>query len=242
MHSANVLSFPAATPEQRITLEKITLNREGQGVFDQLCVSFSASGLSIVMGPNGAGKTSLLRLLTGLETPQSGQMTLPAGRTSLVFQRPVLLRRSVAGNLAYVLRLNRVPRALRPMRLAALLTLAQLTDQAQLPAHRLSGGAQQRLAFARALANDPTLLLLDEPCAHLDPASTAQIERLIRHALEQGTKVILVTHDIAQARRLGGEITFLSHGRAVEQAPAARFFTSPQSAESRAYLTGHLEC
>ena len=104
----------------------------------------------------------------------------------------------------------------------------------------LSGGEQQRLAMARALASYPEVLFLDEPAASLDPASTAAVERMIATAAAGGTKVILVTHDIAQARRVAGEIVFLAGGRVAEATNAAAFFERPRSAAARAYLAGDL--
>ena len=122
----------------------------------------------------------------------------------------------------------------------------ELLDQAGLgalattPARQLSGGEQQRLAMARALASYPEVLFLDEPAASLDPTATAAVERMIRAAVESGTKVVLVTHDIGQARRLAGEVIFLASGRLAEMAGAASFFAGPSSACATAYLKGEL--
>ncbi|HEY5720378.1 MAG TPA: ATP-binding cassette domain-containing protein, partial [Gammaproteobacteria bacterium] len=156
---------------------------------------------------------------------------------ALVFQRPVLLRRSVAANLEFVLGLRGpVDRE----RCRVLLRHVGLEARARQPARLLSGGEQQRLALARALALEPRVLFLDEPTASLDPASTATIERLVREAQAAGTKVVYVTHDIGQARRLADEVVFLHRGRLLEQTPAAGFFERPVSGEARDYLAGRL--
>ena len=218
---------------------------DGKRLIDGIDLQISAGPITVVMGPNGAGKSILLRLLHGLKTPTSGQV-LWAGqmpnerlrqRQAMVFQRPVLLRRSVAANLNFVLRLRK---AQGEHRCHELLLKVGLERQAHQNARDLSGGEQQRLALARALALSPEVLWLDEPTASLDPASTAGIEAIVRAAHRDGTKIVFVTHDIGQARRLADEVIFLHHGRVVEQSPAAIFFDRPISRAARDYLTGHI--
>ena len=215
-------------------------------LIDALDLTLDAGKLTVIMGPNGAGKSLLLRLVHGLIEPTSGTIRY-AGRPldaavrkrqALVFQRPVLLRRSVAANIDFVLGLEG---ARDPARRDALLTRVGLLDRAGQPARSLSGGEQQRLALARALATDPEMLLLDEPTASLDPASTLMIEHIARDAQENGLKVIFVTHDIAQGRRLADEVVFLDRGRVAEVTPATQFFATPQSRAGQAYLAGRLD-
>jgi tungstate transport system ATP-binding protein len=201
--------------------------------------------LTVVMGPNGAGKSLLLRLLHGLLTPTSGEVLwggqpLDDGlrkRQAMVFQRPVLLRRSVAANVRFVLKLRAMA---TPERTMEILHEVGLAAQAGQPARLLSGGEQQRLSLARALALRPQVMLLDEPTASLDPASTASIEAIVARASEQGTKMIFVTHDIGQARRLADDVVFLNRGRLAEHTPAERFFDDPVSQAARDYLAGRL--
>lgn len=224
----------------------LVLQRGGRRIIDNLDITVNGGGISVVMGPNGAGKSVLLRLLTGLLSPDAGTVSwgghqpdrLRAPLVGMVFQKPVLLRRSALANVRYVLK--RGNRAERNKRAGEALARAGLGHLADVPARLLSGGEQQRLALARALAPEPEVLLLDEPCANLDPAATAAIEALILDARVRGTRILLITHDIAQAKRLADDITFLHEGRVVEQGPAASFFETPASKAGRAYLEGRL--
>lgn len=203
---------------------------------------------TVVMGANGAGKSLLLRLLHGLIAPTSGHVLWKgrpldaAGRRAqaMVFQRPVMLRRSVLANLDFALRVHGVSGPARRERERAALAMARLEDLAARPARVLSGGEQQRLAVARALACDPELLFLDEPTASLDPASTQAIETLIQEAHAAGVAIVLVTHDRAQALRLGDDVLFMSGGRIVESGPVARVLKAPRSEAARAWLEGRL--
>jgi len=158
----------------------------------------------------------------------------------MVFQRPVLLRRSTAANIAYVLRLQGMPRRQRRATVVEVLELAGLVPLAARPARVLSGGEQQRLALARAWALRPQVLFLDEPTASLDPAATRAVEALLDQMYQTGTKIVRTTHDLGQAQRLADEVLFLHQGRLVEFAPATAFFTNPQSKEAAAFLAGKL--
>jgi len=228
--------------------EELVLEVRGKRLIDRLSLTVAEGALQVILGPNGAGKSLCLRLLHGLLRPTAGRVLwggrpADAGlrrRQAMVFQRPVLLRRSVAANIRYALGLRALSRGERRERLESLLALANLQELAGQPARRLSGGEQQRLALARALALAPEILFLDEPTASLDPAATLAIEALIREAHRAGTTVVLVTHDLGQARRLAGEVAFLHRGRVAESAPAGRFFEAPASAEARAFLAGRL--
>lgn len=201
-------------------------------------------GITVIMGPNGAGKSLLLRCLHGLIKPDQGTITLgklkvPESRSwqAMVFQQPVLLRRTVLQNLAFA-----VPEIAKssPQRLLQALESVNLADHADQPARMLSGGEQQRLSLARALLGKPALLLLDEATASLDPASVLLIESLVKAQSAQGTKVILVSHDQSQARRMADEIVFISNGRVAEQSSAAQFFSAPQTPMAQAYLAGDI--
>jgi tungstate transport system ATP-binding protein len=232
-------------PEPAVVVEDVRLSFGARTLLDGLSFELSPEGVTALMGPNGAGKSLSLRVLAGLLRPGSGRIVFAGGQPgpreiALVFQKPVLLRRSVRSNLAHALSTYGVPRQERNERIAELLRRTGLEALADSPARRLSGGEQQRLAMARALAAGPRVLLLDEPTASLDPQATAAIEELVRRAVDDGVKVVLVTHDRGQAARLAEDVVFLHRGKLAEAAPARRFFEAPASAEARAYLKGDL--
>jgi tungstate transport system ATP-binding protein len=158
----------------------------------------------------------------------------------MVFQRPVLLRRSVLANTLYPMALAGVAREDRDARAEEALALVGLADRAADPARKLSVGQQQRLALARAAALKPELLFLDEPSASLDPAATRAVEEIVLTLAQRGTKIVMTTHDLAQARRLAGDVVFLHRGSVLEQAPAEVFFQQPASTTARAFLRGEL--
>ncbi len=231
-----------------LTTEGLSFDAGGQRLLADLNFRVDAGTITAILGPNGAGKSLLLRLLHGLLTPTTGRI-LWAGRPAtpairlrqaMVFQRPVLLRRSVAANLRFALSTRRLDRSERKRRLQATLAQARLHALAERPARQLSGGEQQRVAIARAMCLAPEVLFLDEPAANLDPAATLTVEALLRTAHGNGATIILVTHDIGQARRLAQSVAFIHRGRIIEQAPAANFFDSPKTREAEAFLAGHL--
>jgi tungstate transport system ATP-binding protein len=210
-------------------------------------MQLDAGPRSVILGPNGAGKSVLLRLCHGLLRPTGGSVAWNAAeipgaprRQAMVFQRPVLLRRSALGNLIYALKLAGVRGAQREERAREALRKVGLEAFAGRSAHALSGGEQQRLALARVWALHPEVLFLDEPTASLDPGATHEIEQVIGALHAAGTKIVLVTHNLGQAHRLGDEILFLHQGRLVERAPADRFLKHPSSSEAAKFLEGEL--
>lgn len=204
-----------------------------------LTFSFTSGAPTIVMGPNGSGKTTLLKLAMGLVEATGGTITrAPDIRRGFVFQRPVMLRRSAVANIAFARSAANL--ANDPTAVARLLDLVGLAHVADRPARKLSGGEQQRLALARALAREPHVLFLDEPTASLDPAATKLIEDVIADIAAAGVKIVMATHDLGQARRLAGDIVFLANGRLVEHAPGATFFQQPVTEAARRFLAGDL--
>jgi tungstate transport system ATP-binding protein len=233
-----------------LDLDDVGFSIGGRSLLSNVSVRLEAGARTIVMGPNGAGKSLLMRLCHGLLIPTEGRIRWGGGgklppdelrrAQAMVFQRPVLLRRSALANVAYVLALAGVPwRARREQALDALDRFG-LADLARRPARVLSGGEQQRLALARAWAARPEVLFLDEPTAALDPAATLQVEMAVQDFHRAGTKIVMTTHDLGQARRLADEVLFLSRGRVVEFAPAQDFFKQPVSPKARAFLAGEL--
>lgn len=214
----------------------------------ELDLDIADTRVRVLVGPNGAGKSLTLRLLHGLLTPTAGTIRWNGRpptravrrRQAMVFQKPVLLRRSVLANVTYALRAQGVPRPIRRERAQAVLAQAGLAGMAGRAARVLSGGEQQRLAVARAWAVRPAVLFLDEPTANLDPAATQIVEGMVAAIRDQGTAIVLATHDMGQARRLGDEILFLHRGRLQERSDAAAFFAGPRSDAGRAYLAGRL--
>jgi len=208
-------------------------------IMRSLSLNLGPGAPTLLLGPNGSGKSTLLRLAMGLAAPTGGRVTwggrhAPGERLAMVFQRPVMLRRTAAANVAYALP------ARDDRRVMELLTQVGLAPLADRPARKLSGGEQQRLALARALARDPEMLLLDEPTASLDPAATKAVEDIVRSVAASGVKIVMATHDIGQARRLAGAIVFLVRGRLMEHAEATTFFGSPATNEADAFLRGDL--
>jgi tungstate transport system ATP-binding protein len=242
------LEAAASTPLLPLEAHGITFEAGGRCLIGGIDLKLRPGMRTVVMGPNGSGKSLLLRLLHGLLQPSAG-VILWNGRSAddamrrrqaMVFQRPVLLRRSALCNLRHALRTRGLSRHEQRRRAEEVLDKAQLTAIAHTPARLLSGGEQQRLALARALSLAPEVLFLDEPTANLDPASTVAIERLIQDAHEHGTKIVLVTHDAGQARRLADEIVFMCDGRLEDHAPSERFFDQPGSSRARAFLEGRI--
>lgn len=228
-----------------LVAEGLGFARGGAAILHDVSMVIEAGPPSLIIGPNGAGKSVLLRLLHGLLAPDAGRISWsgvadPRPRQAMVFQRPVLLRRSVLANAAYPLAVAGVPRAERLTRAHAALDLVGLAALADRPARSLSGGEQQRLAIGRAAALRPEILFLDEPCASLDPGATQAVEAIITKLAAGGTKIVMTTHDLGQARRLAGEALFLHRGRLLEQAPAAQFFANPATPEAAAFLAGAL--
>ena len=229
----------------QIRLTGLGYEVKGKPLIDIPDLSLSGSGTTVIMGPNGAGKSLLLRLMHGLIMPTRGEILIDGTSMNadhrrvqaLVFQKPVLLRRSVAANIDFVLKARGLDRS----RVGELLDRVDLLPYANSPARRLSGGEQQRLAIARALATHPETLFLDEPTASLDPASVKAIEDIVKDTAAMGVRVIFVTHDIGQARRLADDVLFLSNERAAEMADAHVFFDAPKTEVAKAYLSGRLD-
>lgn len=239
---------PSAGHVLPLELRRLSLEAGGRRLIDSIDLKVEEPGITVILGPNGAGKSLLLRLAHGLVVPTEGTI-LWGGRPmddeirrrqAMVFQKPVLLRRTSAANITYALGLRGIARSERDSRARQALELAGLERHAFTPARVLSGGEQQRLCLARALSLDPEVLLLDEPTASLDPASTLAIERLLIGAKHRGIKVIVVTHDVGQARRLAQDVIFLHHGRLIEHQPAGGFFEHPESDTARDFIAGGL--
>jgi tungstate transport system ATP-binding protein len=223
-----------------LRLENVVYAAAGQAIIDGVTLEIGAGPSTIILGANGAGKSVLMRLMHGLLAPSSGSVVWNAAdarrRQAMVFQRPIMLRRSAHANVVYALKLAGQQASLATEALEEV----GLAHLAQRPARVLSGGEQQRLALARAWALHPEVLFLDEPTANLDPSATREIETIIKAFDAAGTKIVMATHNLGQARRLADEVIYLHRGRVIERAPVDKFFAQPATAEAAAFIKGEL--
>lgn len=239
MHSAQAFC------RTQLELVDIAYRAGSTTLLDKVNMSATESDISAIMGFNGAGKSVLLKIMHGILQPNSGSVlwdqkpadTQHRRSQAMVFQKPVLLKRSTKANIDFVLNQRKTKSTERRDQLLARVGLLEKKHQA---ARALSGGEQQRLALARALACNPSVLFLDEATASLDPASTAIIERIVSEQAQAGTKIIMVTHDAAQAQRLAQQVIFMDSGTVVEQSDTNTFFNNPTSEAATAYLDGRI--
>ena len=230
-----------------LRLEGVSFAAGGRIILDGVSAEIGAGPSTVILGANGAGKSVLMRLMHGLLAPTGGRILWndpDRGRArrlqAMVFQRPVMLRRSARANVTFALQAAGIARDERERRADEALREVGLSHLSGRPARVLSGGEQQRLALARAWALHPEVLFLDEPTASLDPSATREIENIIKAFDASGTKLVMATHNLGQAQRLGDEVLFLHQGRLVERAPVATFFKQPASPEAAAFIKGEL--
>ncbi|MBI5302019.1 MAG: ATP-binding cassette domain-containing protein [Chloroflexi bacterium] len=231
-------------------IEQLRKEYGGRAVIDLEQLEIHAGEIFALVGPSGAGKSTLLRLLNFLETPTSGQLIyrgqarngdVPLAvrrEITTVFQRPALLHGSVRENIAYGLRLRGEH---ANGRVSELLDAIGLSALAHAPATKLSGGEMQRVALARALVIEPRVLLLDEPTANLDPYNVGLIEEIVReHNRARGTTVVVVTHNVFQAKRLAQRVGLMLGGRLVEVQDNPAFFDTPRDSRTAAFVRGEM--
>ena len=231
-----------------ITGRDIQIQRGNRTVLDVPNISVGRAACTALVGPNGAGKSLLIKTLSGLLTPDKGEIFWGAAspqesnrfRVGMLLQRPVLLQRSALSNVVYALRAAGVSRKEANLQARASLERAGLSELVDVSADHLSGGEQQRLALARALAVKPDMLFLDEATANVDPASTLAIERQLLTAIDAGLGVVFISHDMGQVNRLAQEVVLLHHGKVVEQCERTHFFEHTNNPVSRRWLTGEI--
>lgn len=230
-------------------------------VLHDITLTVDRAAVTAIIGPSGCGKSTFLRSINRMNdlvpgTRAAGDLRVEGvpvygptvdlvahrQRVGMVFQRPNPFPKSIFANVAYGPRLNALvpPRDLPDvvegcLRRAALWD--EVKDRLDQPAWGLSGGQQQRLCIARALANDPAILLMDEPCSALDPLATQRIEELI-HELKRDLTIVIVTHNMQQAARVARWTGFFDGGRLIEFDETDRLFTTPREARTEAYITG----
>ena len=229
-----------------LTLNSVSFQIGTMRLIKDMTCAFDAGPRTAIIGPNGAGKSLLLRLCHGLLKPSAGTITWQVNGAStrdaqaMVFQRPVMLRRTARANIDYALKLRGLSRDERQARINEVLRRVGLRRLDASPARVLSFGEQQKLALARAWALKPQVLFLDEPTASRDPAATHDVEEIIQAIHEEGTRIIMTTHDLGQVRRMADDVMFLHRGRMLERAPAEQFFTEPKNDLAQAFLRGEL--
>jgi len=227
-----------------LVLSEVSFAAGGRAIIDRVSLDIEAGPSTIILGANGAGKSVLMRLIHGLLIPSSGRISWKSDnarrKQAMVFQRPIMLRRSALANVTFALKCAGVQAGEREAQALAALEEVGLREVRNRPARVLSGGEQQRLALARAWALHPEVLLLDEPTANLDPGATREIETVIKAFDASGTKIIMSTHSLGQARRLGDEVIYLHDGRVAERASVEKFFRQPASPEAAAFIKGEL--
>ncbi|MDE0985822.1 MAG: ATP-binding cassette domain-containing protein [Yoonia sp.] len=226
-----------------LTLTDVIVRRRGKRIIGPVTHRLEQGPPTIVIGPNGSGKTTLLRVMHGIERISTGQVNWThdaPDQQAFVFQSPIVLRRTVAENLAYPLRLAGVDKAEIVSRVTTWLARIGLDAFANTAVTRLSGGERQKLAIARALIRTPQVLFLDEPCANLDGHTTREIEALLSETAAAGTRLIMATHNMGQARRLAGDVIFMLNGKIHESGAANYIMNTPQTSELKAFLQGDI--
>jgi UDP-glucose/iron transport system ATP-binding protein len=208
----------------------VSLEIDGTTILDHIDLAIADGAITVLVGPSGAGKSTVLRLLDRLEVPTSGEVRFRGRpladldvlalrrRVGMVFQRPAPFPGTVRDNL-HVADPGADEEALVAALLAARLDAAFLDR----PADDLSGGEAQRMCLARTLVTRPEVLLMDEPTSALDPEARRSLEGTAVRLADEGRELVWVTHDLDQARRLGGEIVVLVGGRIAGEADRARF-------------------
>lgn len=209
-------------------------------------LTIGQQGFSVVMGPNGAGKTSLLRLMHGLQRLSAGSIDWAVDgisarrKQAYVFQAPIMMRRRVLDSIAFPLILHGVDKKTAWDTAEKWAQRVGLGHVLQSWAPMLSGGEKQKLALARALIYQPEILFLDEPCTNLDGRSTREIEDILKASQQAGTRIVMATHDMGQARRLATDVVFIYDGKVHEKNDAVAFFNAPQTLEAQAFINGDI--
>lgn len=207
-------------------------------------LQFDSKSISVIIGPNGAGKSLLLNLIQGLILPSAGIIKIKSSikdksykKVSIMMQKPSFLRRTTEQNIQFVLELNK-----DKIKVSYLDVLERfdLIAQRKILANKLSGGEKQRLALALAIITNSKILLLDEPTANADPRTTIKIEKIIKEEAIAGKKILLVTHNIPQAKRLGQDIAFIHRGKVLEHCDKAVFVNHPKVKEINQFLEGEV--
>jgi tungstate transport system ATP-binding protein len=226
--------------------ENLVVEFKGQRILGPIGLNLSKGDIAVILGPNGSGKTTLLKSLHGIIKIKHGTISWSCPKSEsmakqmFVFQSPVMLRRSVFENLTYPLTLCKTPKAEINRLADEWVSRISLKEVIHIAATRLSRGEKQKLALARALITKPEMLFLDEPTASLDGKTTLEIEKLLQNCAENGTTIMMSTHDIGQAKRLAKNILFLNKGKLESTQPAQTFFREPMSNNASKFIAGDI--
>ena len=226
--------------------ENLVVEFKGQRILGPIGLNLSKGDIAVILGPNGSGKTTLLKSLHGIIKIKNGGVSWSCPKSEsmakqmFVFQNPVMLRRSVFENLTYPLTLCKTPKAEINRLADEWVSRISLKEVIHIAATRLSRGEKQKLALARALITKPEMLFLDEPTASLDGKTTLEIEKLLQNCAENGTTIMMSTHDIGQAKRLAKNILFLNKGKLESTQPAQTFFREPMSNNASKFIAGDI--
>ncbi len=228
-----------------VTFEKLQKSYDGRKVLDIEKGIIKSGRRTAIIGPNGAGKSTLLKILAGLESADGGSLSydgsaeFPQMDATLVFQNPYLISTTVEKNIAYPMKLRGFSDDEIEKRVAELTEELGLTSFRKQKAWKLSGGETQKVALARALSFKPKFLLLDEPTANIDPYTTAEIEKMLVKASEYAT-IVLITHNLAQAKRVCDEAMMMHEGKVIEAGPCEEVLLRPSAEETRRFVEGEL--
>lgn len=241
-----------------IELEGISKRYGDKEALSDVNLEIKKGEIFAIMGNSGAGKTTLLRIMAMLEKPDGGNYIYDGGKVeqkwgrgvrrlvtiAMVFQRPVMFNTSIFNNIAYGLRLRGYKKREVERKVMEVLGFVKLGfgNEINLKANarKLSGGEQQRVAIARCLVLKPDVLLMDEPTANLDPSNVIIIEDIMRKSAENGTTIVLATHNLFQARRISHRVMHLYGGRVVEVGEAQSVFEKPQEELTRKFINGEI--
>lgn len=230
-----------------LRLKEVSYGSKGVTLIDAINLEVSSHGLTIILGHNGSGKSLLLKLLHGVIRPNSGEISWNQSKPltnqywrTFLLQRPTFFNRSVIYNIAFVLQIAGVPKPEHQERCEQAIEICGLKEISHRKTHLLSGGEMQKLSLARAWVLHPSVILLDEPTVALDPPSVLGFESIIQNFKQTGTKVIMTTHDLSQAKRLADEIVFIDRGKILEQSEADQFFAGPASSQAQKFISGKL--
>ena len=219
-------------------------NTENRNLIDISNLQFDNNSISVIMGPNGAGKTLLLNLIQGLILSYTGDIEINYNsknederKISIMMQKPSFLRRTTQQNIKFILELNKDKRNISCL---DVLERFDLHSQKNILANKLSGGEKQRLSLALAISTNAKILLLDEPTANADPYTTFKIEQIIKEEAIAGKKIILVTHNIPQAKRLGQDIVFIYEGKVLAHLKTSKFFNHSKIKQINQFLKGEI--